>query len=349
VQGKGIPQSIGASHILGKLYLNGIDLAINNKGFKMLRYVDDIRIFCSSKIEAKQALMYLSQLMRERGLNLQSAKTKIHSADEARVIIEGVQTIIQTVESQINSEEDVVPLESIASDLSISDEEENNEEDENDEEVENDAEVENEEEEEEDDLNTLKATFKAYFLDDGSKFDKTLFRYLIKRIGNFKDRIALDFCINNLETHPQETNTFLKYFKAIDAQADVIEVLFHFLTSQEAIYSYQLYQILRWITSNFDTISEHQLRVVRDIANDGNNPKYLTSVARESLSKFGNIADLDELLGKYNNDLNELEKLEILSSINKMKRTKRNAFYGHKKNESVMNDRTIKWIKESSR
>jgi len=330
IQGKGIPQSIGASHILGKLYLNGIDLAMSNKGFKMIRYVDDIRIFCNSKTEAKQALMYLSQLMRERGLNLQSAKTKIHRADEAREIIEGVQKIIQTVESQINSQADVVPLENNVADLS------------------RDQEVEEEYNNYDgEDLNTLKATFKAYFLDEDTKFDKTLFRYLINRIGKSKDRIALDYCIRNLEKHPQETDTFFKYFMSIDAQEDILTIIFQFMESEDAIYGYQKYQIISWISANYESLGDDYKRVIREIANDGNNPNYLISVARESLSKFGNIADLDELMGKYNTDLSELEKVEILCSIGKMERTKRNAFYGHRKSESLINEKTIKWIKEN--
>jgi len=329
IQGKGIPQSIGASHILGKLYLNGIDLAMKNKGFKMIRYVDDIRIFCKTKTEAKKALMYLSQLMRERGLNLQSAKTKIHRADEVRDIIEGVQKIIQTVETQINSQEPVTAETVVAAEGSS---------------------IESADEKisyEGDDLNTLKATFKAYFLDDDSKFDKTLFRYLINRIGKSNDKIGLEYCLRNLENHPQETNSFLKYFKAINVESEVISALFEFIKSDEAIYNFQNYEIVEWVTNNIETINEEQLAIIREIANDGNNPKYLTSVARKSLAKYGNIADLDEIMGKYNGDLSEIEKIEILCSIGKMERTKRNAFYGHKKDESIMNDRTIKWIKEN--
>ena len=174
-----------------------------------------------------------------------------------------------------------------------------------------------------------------------------MFRYLINRIGKSKDRIALDYCIRNLEKHPQETDTFLKYFTSINAQEDVLTILFQFMTSEDAIYGYQKYQIIRWITANYATLIDEHKRIIREIANDENNPNYLISVARESLSKFGNIADLDELLGKYNTDLSELEKIEILCSIHKMERTKRNAFYGHRKTESPINEKTIKWIKEN--
>jgi len=331
-QGKGIPQSIEASHILGKLYLNNIDLAMNNKGFKMIRYVDDMRIFCKTKTEAKQALMYLNQLMRDRGLNLQSAKTKIHRADEALDIIEGVQKIIQNVEAQINSQLPIMQADYIATDLSsfdIDDATQINE-------GYNDS-----------DLDTLKATFSAYFLDDNPNFDKTLFRYLINRIGISKDKIGLEYCLRNLEKHPQETNTFLKYFLAIEAIDEVINSLFEFLQSDDAIYSYQKYQIINWINNNVDSIENNHLKTLRTIVNNSNNPKYLISISRASISKFGNIADLDELMGKYSDDLTELEKIEILCSIKNVEKTKRNSFYGQKKDESKITENTIKWIKEN--
>ena len=73
---KGIPQGFSAGDILAKIYLNSIDRALRNGGFTHLRYVDDIRIFCKSRLEAKRGLLLLNDLMRKRGLNLQSAKTK---------------------------------------------------------------------------------------------------------------------------------------------------------------------------------------------------------------------------------------------------------------------------------
>ena len=58
--GRGIPQGISASDILGKVYLNSIDLALRELGFVHLRYVDDIRIFCQNEVEAKIALLKLA-------------------------------------------------------------------------------------------------------------------------------------------------------------------------------------------------------------------------------------------------------------------------------------------------
>jgi retron-type reverse transcriptase len=90
---KGIPQGYSASDLLAKVYANPIDIALRNDGYRHLRYVDDIRIFCRSKIEAKRAILSLSTHIHKRGLNLQSAKTKILSTADAFKEFDGVKPI----------------------------------------------------------------------------------------------------------------------------------------------------------------------------------------------------------------------------------------------------------------
>ena len=112
INNKGIPQGQSASDILAKLYLNSIDLGLKNSGFVELRYVDDIRIFCKSKSEAKKALIELSRLMRKRGLSLQSAKTKILNAVDAYSEIESIFPIIRSVVNRLK-EETIVTIDSL--------------------------------------------------------------------------------------------------------------------------------------------------------------------------------------------------------------------------------------------
>jgi len=53
---EGIPQGYSASDILAKLYLASFDRRLVRDGYGHLRYVDDIRIFCSGKLEARRAI-----------------------------------------------------------------------------------------------------------------------------------------------------------------------------------------------------------------------------------------------------------------------------------------------------
>jgi hypothetical protein len=103
-RGKGVPQGYSASDILAKLYLNDLDTVLRNEGYIHLRYVDDYRIFCSSKHAAKAAIARLSELVYHRGLNLQSGKTEILTKADARARFEGVDPIIKDVQKQLASE-----------------------------------------------------------------------------------------------------------------------------------------------------------------------------------------------------------------------------------------------------
>lgn len=60
IPGRGLPQGYSPSDILAKVYLNAIDRAIVDEGFDYIRYVDDIRLFCSDFANCKQALLFLT-------------------------------------------------------------------------------------------------------------------------------------------------------------------------------------------------------------------------------------------------------------------------------------------------
>ena len=101
---KGIPQGYSGSDILAKLYLNRLDKGLRTAGFAHLRYVDDIRIFCKTNLEAKRALLKLNQLLRNSGLNLQTAKTLILRREHAREKIDGVKPTIDAIQEQLAEE-----------------------------------------------------------------------------------------------------------------------------------------------------------------------------------------------------------------------------------------------------
>src|SRR5262249_40954582 len=100
VPNRGVPQGLSPSDVLAKVYLNSVDQAFVDMEVDYIRYVDDIRMFCLEVPACKKALMFLSQALRRRGLNLQSAKTEIVSAAQARNIIEGVAPVIAEVQQR---------------------------------------------------------------------------------------------------------------------------------------------------------------------------------------------------------------------------------------------------------
>lgn len=103
-RGRGIPQGYSPSAILSELYLNSIDRLLIFHEISHLRYADDMRIFCKNKDEAVKALHTLTKLYREKGLNLQTAKSKIIKKDELIEELEYINNIIQELKSEIEAE-----------------------------------------------------------------------------------------------------------------------------------------------------------------------------------------------------------------------------------------------------
>lgn len=77
----GLPQNRDASSFIANVVLDAIDKAMVEKDYDYFRYVDDIRIVCADKHEAKRALNDLIFELRKLGLNINSKKTVILEKD----------------------------------------------------------------------------------------------------------------------------------------------------------------------------------------------------------------------------------------------------------------------------
>jgi hypothetical protein len=73
----GLPQNRDASSFIANVVLDQIDRDMVDYGFDYFRYVDDIRIICKDKFEAKKALNVLILELRKLGFNINSKKTII--------------------------------------------------------------------------------------------------------------------------------------------------------------------------------------------------------------------------------------------------------------------------------
>jgi hypothetical protein len=81
ISGYGLPQGPPASSFLADIFLDYVDRRMEKyKGY--IRYMDDIRIFCKKKIEAKIALKDLTIALRNLKLNINAKKTDILSDKE---------------------------------------------------------------------------------------------------------------------------------------------------------------------------------------------------------------------------------------------------------------------------
>lgn len=331
INGRGIPQGYTPSDFLSKLYLNTVDLNLKAMGFDHFRYVDDIRIFCRSIIESKKALIELTNLFRKRGLNFQSAKTRIHTAEEARNIIDGVQPILQPILSEFT--DDIIERLKVENPyLSVAQ-----------------ADDLLEEIGDETPISVLQEAFQKYFIDsDGEEFDKTLFRFLVNRLGSSKDDYALEYCLELLEIHPEETQTILRYIKSLEAISKTENSILDFIKSDNSVYPYQVYEILRWFSEYSTEPTENLISIARKIAFDRSQPQYLKSVSRKLIGNFGTSADLERLELLYTEIDNEKEKSEIICCLKNMEITRRNGFLARARNDGELIRRAVELVRRGS-
>ena len=76
--GSGTPQGGVISPVLANVYLHRLDRQWARRGIGVLiRYADDLLVMCKTKQEAEDALVALSTILAELGLELKQAKTRI--------------------------------------------------------------------------------------------------------------------------------------------------------------------------------------------------------------------------------------------------------------------------------
>lgn len=91
---RGVPVGPHAAHVLAELSLVPFDQAYAGRGFKFIRYVDDIHVFCSSEAGAQVAVFALAEsLDKQQKLVLNKQKTKIlglaeHGAIAAQMLVD---------------------------------------------------------------------------------------------------------------------------------------------------------------------------------------------------------------------------------------------------------------------
>jgi len=326
---KGIPQGYSASDILGKLYLNYVDYHIHSQGIAHARWVDDFRIFCKSLSEARQIVMLLTSLLRERGLNLQSAKTEICKSDEVLNKINAiedklrplVQNLTNKAKGLVEDEADpYMPMYRVDKVFRAKPEE---------------APVE-----------AIREAFEVYFMKtlECETFDKSTFRFLLKRLGGIKDKFAVNYCKNIFTAQPQETHTILKYFENVDGYDLVEDEIVSFLSSKNCIYHYQNYQIIEWICRLSIQPSTKLILLVRNFLwGDFKKPLYLRSVCWQFMDKYGSKYDLERAKNSYHLASNQVEQCDIICAINRLDGTSKNDFFRRINMQSDMHSRAVKY------
>jgi retron-type reverse transcriptase len=324
-RGKGIPQGHTSSDILAKLYLDSVDHNLRNAGFTHLRYVDDIRIFCNDLQDAKKALLQISELLRIRGLNVQSAKTRIFRSDEALREIDGVTPVVERINQELREEIQayaggeygtIEELEQVTA-----------------------------ENPEHPPQEVLERAFRSHFIDAHDiDFDPTLFHYLLTRLGATGSRIAVDYCIAILSKRPEETEHILRYVGKVESAPRDDDRIFAYLETPDALYSYQVFLVLRHYFER-QSYPNGLITYCRKALRDPNMPAYVKAFATAILGEGGEDADLEFIEAQYALGADEVQRATIICSCHRMEAGRRNAFFGRARNDGNIEQRAVTWAR----
>ena len=327
VNGRGIPQGMSASDILAKLYLSTVDRALREAGIQHVRYVDDYRIFCEGRPAAKRALLELTRALRRRGLSLQSAKTDILPIDRARTLVDGIVPTLKPLAKHYLAEiaraagiapkymtiveaEDLLERRGVAPPTEM-----------------------------------IREAYRV-FIEGEDPFDKTMLHYLLNRLGKAKDAYAVHHALGLLQDYPEETKPVLRYLAASGQFAVSEERLIGLLTSPEAVYPYQHFQVVQARLLVDTPPSDEFLGFVRRMARADRTPPFLRSACVAFLAKFGSPADVEALADAYPNANSDTERAELLCSLYRLEEGRRNAILGQARRDGFLPGEAIRCVKE---
>jgi hypothetical protein len=228
VQRRGLPQGYSPSDLLAKLYLASVDSTLAAEGYTHRRWVDDFRIFCTSEADARRALVLLSETLGRRGLLLQSSKSKILPAAQARAAFSVVQNQLALVQAAVaaallagtHGAPSHLPPWQVDAVLAAN----------------GDAAT----------LAVLQGAFTQHFGSTSTEFHKSLFRYVIRRLGAARDASLASQIVAWLRRVPEEFDTIGAYCEDTNT-VDIFETELLRLHGEGLLpYPYLLYQYLRW-------------------------------------------------------------------------------------------------------
>ena len=148
--------------------------------------------------------------------------------------------------------------------------------------------------------------------------------------------------------HPEETTALLKYFSEIGAFQQAFEALEKFLCSDEAIYSYQNYQIVEWMDKQTVVPSENLQSKIRGFAFNQAAPYYLKSMARKYISHLQELSDLEAFEDLFKNSLDTLEQVELLCCLGKMDKGRKSTLASRLGHTSYMHKAAISYIRPTA-
>jgi hypothetical protein len=304
----GIPQGFWASDYLGNIYLHEVDVFMTMKGYRYLRYVDDIVVFCNSENEGRIILLNLGKKLRLLGLGLNAKKIDIKPVSEylpnldtaTERVNNAMQEMFNSVHFKLNpyfdefSEEDIS---SIAQEINV--------------------------------LSVHKVfdeTAQSYPLNE------TMLKVCLKLLAGLEDPYATEFVLNNLSILPHLSSYFGNYLCKCPYDDNVERRLIGFLKSENNIYNWQTMWLIRYLGRQ--AIGNKIRSLLRKILDERNNDEALRALSAFILGNKGDVTDQRLIKDSYDSESSTLIKRGIICGLKPMPKAERNHFLKYHKHDS---------------
>jgi hypothetical protein len=327
---RGIPQSLSPSHVFGEFYLDSIDRELDRKQAEHLRYLDDFRVFCQTERDARLSLHLLTNLLRERGLNLQAAKSEVVPNAEATAKIEHAPRLVEQVTERVAKMIAAIPRGSVA----MTPEELR------------DYILEHPQEIEE---KTIRETW-ADFVSGKIEFDKTVFHFLLSRLRDAKLAIAVPAALTIMRDRPEETGAVLDYVANFldDIDDNTRAAIAAIAVGADTIFEYQRYAILRWFFRQRIKQSD-LLAFCRAHATSSSPFQVMRAYILGYLGEHAERpADYELLMRAYAELESDMDRATIICAMRRASPATRNGFYARCKGESPWVDRALAFAKRNA-
>jgi hypothetical protein len=131
----------------------------------------------------------------------------------------------------------------------------------------------------------------------------------------------------------------------VGLEARELQQLIAFAGSDEAIYDYQLYQILKWFY-DLGINEKSVINLCRKWISDHNRDPWLRSYALAYVGAFGSTTELTDFEESYSEAETELERADRVAAVRQMERSRRNAFYARVAGHGRLVSRAVAVAKE---
>jgi hypothetical protein len=294
----GLPQGPQASSFLGDIYLDNIDRSMESfEGY--MRYMDDIRIFCKTKIEARVALIKLIKELRKYKLNINSKKTRIYEGVEVVSIFDKEREYLNLIQDIFESK-DRAKIKTI--------------------------------------LPLVVAILREAFCKD-HRFSTRHIRFCLFRLSMAKNSgieynydSIIHLIIKNFIDKPHLSDLFCGFLVQFP-DLKVKEFFLSFISSEENIYEWQELYVLRSILEIFDSFDEDIIDLFIRKFKDKNNHWAVRSLYALLVGKYGDNTRREQIKDGFFEENNDELKKNIILAVQELGSASRNDFYANCKDE----------------